>query len=87
MLDTHDEDHQKRIDDIRKNEEEDLIQVLATERYGLPYVNLAVMPIENEALRYVSEDDARELGVAPFKVVGKNIHVVIVTANLCILDS
>jgi hypothetical protein len=45
------------------------------------------MPIENEALRYVSEDDARELGVAPFKVVGKNIHVVIVTANLCILDS
>jgi type II secretory ATPase GspE/PulE/Tfp pilus assembly ATPase PilB-like protein len=39
------------------------------------------MPIENEALRYVSEDDARELGVAPFKVVGKNIHVVIHTPN------
>lgn len=77
----HDEDHQKRLDDIRKNEEEDLIQVLATERYGLPYVNLALLPIENEALRYVSEEEARALEVGPFKVVGKHIHVVIHTPN------
>ena len=77
----HDDDHQKRIDDIRKNEEEDLIQVLATERYGLPYVNLTMLPIENEALRYVTETQARELEVGPFKVVGKHIHVVIHSPN------
>jgi type IV pilus assembly protein PilB len=81
MLNMHDEDHQKRLDDIRKNEEEDLIQVLAEERYGVPYVNLALFPIENEALRSVTEHDARELEVAPFKIVGKNLHVAIHTPN------
>ncbi len=81
MLNMHDEDHQKKIDDIRRNEEEDLIQVLATERYGLPYVNLALLPVENEALRQISEHDAREYEVAPFKVVGKNLHVAIHTPN------
>lgn len=81
MLNMHDEDHQKKLEDIRRNEEEDLIQVLAEERYGIPYVNLALFPVENEALRYTSETEARELEVGPFKVVGKNLHVAIHTPN------
>lgn len=77
----HDEDHQKRLDEIKKREEEDLIAILAKDRYGIPYIDLALMPIENEALRYTTVEEAEKLGVGPFKIVNKQLHVVIHTPN------
>lgn len=81
MLQNLSDDQQKKLDLIRHNEEEDLIKILAEQRYGIPYVDLSLFPIENEALRYLSEVDARTLGVGPFKITGKNIHAVIHTPN------
>ena len=75
-----DEDKQnKKIDEIRKNEEEDVVQILAENRYGLPYVNMTSVVVENEPLRYITEERARASGIAPFKLAGKNIHVAIRT--------
>lgn len=67
----------KYLSEIRVREEEDVVRILAQERYGLPYVDLSVMPIENEALRYISEDDARAWHIAPFRIVGTHLHIAV----------
>ncbi len=73
---TFDEEKQnKQLDDIRKEEEEELIQMLAESKYNLPYVNLGRIGIDNEALRAIPEKEAREMNIGPFKLAGKNISV------------
>lgn len=73
-----DEDKQKKnLDDLRKQEEEDLVQALAMPKYGIPPINLAGVIIDNDALRSISEKEATEKEIAPFKLVGKNIHVAV----------
>ncbi|HAE36426.1 MAG: hypothetical protein UR85_C0002G0050 [Candidatus Nomurabacteria bacterium GW2011_GWF2_35_66] len=72
-----DDKQNKNLADLKKQEEEDLVQVLAEARYGVPAVHLLDMPIDNDALRTIEEKEARALGVAPFKVLGKDIHVAV----------
>ncbi len=73
---TFDEEKQnKQLDEIRKQEEEELVAVLAESKYKLPYINLAQIGVDNEALRAISEKEARDLKVAPFKLFGKNIFI------------
>jgi type IV pilus assembly protein PilB len=73
-----DDDKQKKnLADLRKQEEEDLVQVLAESKYGIPPINLAGVIIDNNALRSVPEKDAISLEIAPFKLVGRNIHVAV----------
>ena len=62
------EKQQKQLDELRKREEEDLVRVMAETKYNMPYVNLVAVPLENEALRIVPEEEARKLEVAPFKI-------------------
>lgn len=71
-----DEEKQNRqLDELHKQEEEEVIATLAESKYGLPYINLSRLGIDNEALRAISEKDSRELKIAPFKLFGKNIFV------------
>lgn len=73
---TFDEDKQnKQLDELRRKEEEELVSVLAESKYGLPYVDLYRLGVDNEALRYINEKDAHDLKVAPFKLSGKNIFI------------
>ncbi len=65
----------KQLDELRKQEEEQLVQLLAESKYNLPYINLASVGIDNESLRAISEDEARKLNIAPFKISGKNIYI------------
>ncbi len=65
----------RRIADLRKEEEEDVVRILAENKYGIPYVDLGPVVVENDALHYIPEKQAREYGVAPFKVLGKTIHI------------
>lgn len=69
------DEQNKTIEDFRRREEEALMQLLSDEKYHIPYVNLAVIAIDNEALRYVSEAEARNADVAPFKIVGKKLLI------------
>ena len=68
------EKQNKQLDDLRKQEEEQLVAALAESKYGLPYIDLYRLGIDNEALRAISEKDSKEMDVAPFKLFGKNIY-------------
>jgi len=70
-----DEQQNKQLNDLRKEEEESLVALLAESKYNLPYINLAGIVIDNEALRAIPEKDARDLKIAPFKLMGKNIFI------------
>lgn len=72
-----DEKQNKQLDEIHKQEEEELVAILAESKYKLPYINLSNLGIDNEALRVISEKDARELKIAPFKLFGKNIFIAV----------
>ena len=77
MADFDEEKQNKQLDELHRQEEEQLVAMLAESKYKLPYIDLARLGIDNEALRSISEKDARELKVAPFKLFGKNIFIAI----------
>jgi type IV pilus assembly protein PilB len=73
--DFDEEKQNKQLDEIHKKEEEQLVATLAESKYGLPYIDLSRLGVDNEALRAISEKDCRQLNVAPFKLFGKNIFI------------
>lgn len=75
MISFDDDKQAKQLADIRRGEEEDVVEILATSKYGIPYANLTTTLVENEALRYIPETKARALEVAPFKILGKTLDV------------
>jgi len=75
------EKQNKQLDELHKQEEEQLVATLAESKYSLPYIDLSRLGIDNEALRAISEKDARELKIAPFKLFGKNIFVALCSPN------
>jgi len=75
------EKQNKQLADLRKQEEEQLVATLAESKYGLPYIDLYRLGIDNEALRSISEKDSREMNVAPFKLFGKNIFIALHTPS------
>ena len=61
MPNTFDEEKKnKRLEDLRKQEEEQLVASLAESKYGLPYIDLYRLGIDNEALRAISHEDAKK---------------------------
>ncbi len=81
MADFDDEKQNKELADIHKEEEEKLVATLAESKYGLPYIDLYRLGIDNEALRAISHEDAMKLKVAPFKLFGKNIFIAVRTPS------
>lgn len=77
MSDFDEEKQNKQLDDLHKQEEEQLVASLAESKYSLPYIDLYRLGIDNEALRAIPEKDAREMKVAPFKLFGKNIFIAV----------
>ncbi len=67
----------RSIAEFRAEEEEALASVLASSKYDIPYVDLSTTAVQNEALRLISEEDARRIKVAPFKISGKEVFVAI----------
>ena len=65
----------KQLDELHKQEEEQLVAILAESKYNLPYIDLYRIGVDNEALRAIPEKDALEMKVAPFKLFGKNIYI------------
>ena len=76
-----DEKQKRQLDELRAEEEENLIRVLAESKYSLPYINLKPIPIENEALRAIPEEEAKKWEAAPFRLLGKNLHVAVFSPN------
>jgi type IV pilus assembly protein PilB len=75
------EDKQRqKVEELREQEEEELVQMMS-QKYGLPYVDLGLTPINIDALRIVKEDEARETEVAPFNIINKKVSIAIASPN------
>lgn len=76
-----DEEKQKqKLEDLREQEEEGLARIMS-QKYGLPYIDLDVSPVNIDALRIVKEAEAREAEVAPFNIVNKKVSLAIISPN------
>ncbi len=72
-----DEDKQnRRIADLKKKEEEDLVQILSA-KYGIEYINLTALPINGDALKLIDENKAIESKVAAFEIIDKKVRLAI----------
>lgn len=80
MLTFDEEKQNKRVDELHLKEAEGLAQMLS-QRYHLPYIDLTKSSINTDALRLVPEEEARAAGIAPFKLLGRNIDIAIITPN------
>ncbi len=72
-----DDNQMKRLKDLRESEEEALISLLARERYGIPYIDLSGESIDNDAIRALTEEQAREFEVGPYKLIGKKLSLAV----------
>jgi type II secretory ATPase GspE/PulE/Tfp pilus assembly ATPase PilB-like protein len=64
----------ERLKELRAREEEALAEMLSA-KYGIEYVDLTSKAIDTDALRLVSEADARAMEVAPFHKLNKQLWV------------
>jgi type IV pilus assembly protein PilB len=69
-----DAEEQKRIEFLRRREEENLAQMLSS-KYGVQYVDLTLVAINSDALRLITEADARAAEAAAFGRIGKRVNV------------
>ncbi len=68
----------QRVADLRQQEEEDLAQLLS-ERYEMPYIDLSGVTIDTDALKLVPQDIAEKAKLAIFDSVGKKIKVALLS--------
>lgn len=73
-----DEKEQKKLEILRLQEEEDLAKTLAETKYHIPYVDLSKVILENEALKAVTLEKAKQYGVAPFNIAGRKLLVAVI---------
>ena len=76
MVVFNDAEQEKRLDFLRKREEEELAQVLS-QKYGVEYVDLTLVAVNTEALRLITEAEARAAEAAAFGRVGKRVSLAV----------
>lgn len=70
----NEEKQNERMDELKKAEAEELTKVLSA-KYGLPYIDLSIYPVNIDALRIIKEETARAANVAAFHITDKKIRV------------
>ena len=75
--DFNEEKQNRQLEELHKQEEEQLVATLAESKYGLPYIDLHRIGVDNEALRAIPEADAIAMKVAPFKLFGDNVYIAV----------
>jgi type IV pilus assembly protein PilB len=68
------EKQEKHVSELRKEEEEELAQVLSA-KYGVNYIDLTTSPINLEGLRLIDEKTSRANRIGVFDRVGQKIKV------------
>ncbi len=66
----------KRLNFLRKREEEELAQMLSA-KYGVEYVDLTLVAVNSEALRLIPEAESRAAEAAAFGRVGKRVSLAV----------
>src|ERR1035437_180590 len=78
---TFDEDRQnQRLADFKRKEEEDVAEILS-QKYGLDYIDLSKIAINNDALRLINEAESRAAKIGIFNVVDKRLNVAVASPN------
>ncbi len=70
------EKQSKKLEVLRKEEEESLAHSLS-KSFGVSYIDLTTAAINSDALRVVTEEQAREANLAVFDLVGKKIKIAV----------
>jgi type IV pilus assembly protein PilB len=76
----NDEKQNSKLDELHKDEEEELVKLLS-DKYNLPYVDLRGLAPEPDAMLLIKEDQARAVGIAAFKVVGRKLYIATISPN------
>ncbi len=74
MVVFNDAEQEKRVDFLRRKEEEELAQMLS-HKYGVEYVDLSLVAVNVDALRLLKEEEARAAEAAVFGQVGKKVSL------------
>jgi type IV pilus assembly protein PilB len=77
-FDTKNED--SKLAEVREQEEEDVAQILSS-KYGIPYADLSLTEIDNEAIRVIPEAEARLAEAVAFEKTAKNLSVAVHNPN------
>ena len=80
MVQFDEEKQKERLSESKEREEEEVAEILS-QKYGLDYVNLARLPINNDALRLLTEAESRDAKIGLFNIVDKNLSVAILSPN------
>lgn len=75
MIQFAEERQQKKLADLRKKEEEETMKILSG-KYKIPYLNLATVPINMDALKLVAEQNAKTADLAVIQKIGKTLQIV-----------
>ncbi|MEK7650812.1 MAG: type II/IV secretion system protein [Patescibacteria group bacterium] len=78
MLKFSDETEVKKLAELHGHEAEALADMLSA-KYQIPYIDLSKFPINTDALRLISETDARKSSLAAFKLSGRNLFLVTIS--------
>jgi type IV pilus assembly protein PilB len=76
MIKFEEDKQNQRIADLRKKEEEEVVQNLSVST-GIPYVDLTGISINPDALRLIEEVYARNAKVAAFALIDKTVKVAV----------
>lgn len=74
MVVFNDAEQEKRLEFLRKREEEELAQVLS-QKYGVEYVDLSLVAVNTEALKLIPEAEAKATEAVVFGRVGKKVSL------------
>lgn len=74
MAQFDDEKQTKLLADLRKREEEELVQHTA-QKIGVAYIDLNGIGIDTDALKVIPEEESRRLEMAAFRGTAKDLHV------------
>jgi len=70
----NEDEQEKKLKELRNKEEESLASMLS-EKYKVPYIELAGIPIDTDGLKLIEEKVARASEVAAFNLVGKKVSL------------
>ncbi len=80
MAEFNEEKQEKKLETLRRHEEEELARMLS-EKYGIGYVDLTQLPIDTDSLRLVHEEKARDAGLCPFNQLNKKVSLAVISPN------
>jgi len=80
MVQFDEEKQKEKISLLRAQEEEELARILS-EKYDIGYVDLTVTPIDSDALRLITQDEARAGELVPFNLISKRVDVAVKSPN------